>query len=135
METTMQTNVGSLSKATIAILAFGLTCAVSGQPVATARISGTVTTFADKPVPSADVTLVSAFSGTTIAQAKTDADGRFEFTSLKPAVYGLVAKKVNYPCAMSSAINATDGSAIIVPLEMKDWSTCSAAVQFVQKPR
>ena len=36
---------------------------------------------------------------------------------------------------MSSAINATDGSQIIVNLEMKDWSLCSSGVQFTHLNR
>ena len=82
---------------------------------------------AGKPVENAVVTLQSAFGG-KIAETKTGVDGRYEFSELKPSVYGLIAKKKNYPCAMSSAINATDGSQIIVNLEMKDWSLCSSSV-------
>jgi hypothetical protein len=129
----MQSQAGSYVKSAVAALLLALTCAATGQPTA-ARISGTVTAAAGKPVENAVVTLQSAF-GAKIAETKTGVDGRYEFPELKPSVYGLIAKKENYPCAMSSAINATDGSQIIVNLEMKDWSLCSSSVQFTHLDR
>jgi hypothetical protein len=116
----MQSEARSHVKAAVAALLLALTCAATGQPTAAARISGTVTAAAGKPVENAVVTGV---------------DGRYEFPELKPSVYGLIAKKENYPCAMSSAINATDGSQIIVNLEMKDWSLCASSVQFTHLNR
>ncbi len=130
----MQSEARSHVKAAVAALLLALTCAATGQPTAAARISGTVTAAAGKPVENAVVTLQSAF-GAKIAETKTGVDGRYEFPELKPSVYGLIAKKENYPCAMSSAINATDGSQIIVNLEMKDWSLCASSVQFTHLNR
>ena len=122
------------AKSVVAALILALTCAATGQPVPTARISGTVTAAAGKPVENAVVILQSAFGG-KIAETKTGADGRFEFSHVKPAVYGLIAKNPTLLCAISSAINATDGSDIVVNLEMEDWSLCSTALQFTHKNR
>ena len=129
----MQSQAGNFVKSAVAALLLALTCAATGQPTA-ARISGTVTADAGKPVENALVTLQSPFGG-KIAETKTGVDGRYEFSELKPSVYGLIAKKKNYPCAMSSAINASDGAQIVVNLEMKDWSLCSSGVEFTDLDR
>jgi hypothetical protein len=124
----MQAKSRAYAKSFIAASLFVLTCAATGQPPTTARISGTVTALASKPVANAVVTLES-LSGAKVAETKTGADGRYEFRELQPSQYGLVAKTATL-CAISAVVNAGAGSSTIVLLQMTDRTLCSHAIEF-----
>jgi hypothetical protein len=67
---------------------------VPPYPVENTKISG-IFTYQQKPMGAALLRLEDA-SGHSVANGKTDAQGTFEFTSLKPGIYRLRMLKPSY---------------------------------------
>lgn len=99
--------------------------AQTSQP-ARKTITGKVTDALGRPLAGAALELQDS-AGKTVAKAKSDAEGRFTFASVAPAVYAVVAKKPTFKAA-TAIVDVTGQGAKPLTLALQSEAEISMAV-------
>ena len=89
-------------------------------------ITGTVTDALGRPLKDAGLELQSS-AGKVVAKAKSDAEGRFTFAGIAPAVYAIIASKANFKTA-TAIVSVTGQGAKPVVLALQSEAALSMAV-------
>ena len=99
--------------------------ALASKP-ARKTITGTVTDALGRPLAGAGLELQNS-AGKIVAKAKSDAEGRFTFANVAPAVYAIVASKANFKTA-TAIVNVTGQGAKPLVLALQSEAALSMAV-------
>jgi hypothetical protein len=96
---------------TVSLTRFDPLAVIVAPASSTGAIHGTVTWADSSPVNNAPIQLQRA--GATIANATTDAQGRFELTQLAPGSYTIA---IDYECQLTRAVDVTAGGDAMLAL-------------------
>ena len=89
-------------------------------------ITGTVTDALGRPLKDAGLELQNSV-GQVVAKAKSDAEGRFTFANVAPAVYAIIASKATFKTA-TAIVNVTGQGAKPLVLALQSEAALSMAV-------
>jgi outer membrane receptor protein involved in Fe transport len=89
-------------------------------------ITGTVTDALGRPLAGAVVELQNS-AGKVVAKAKSDAEGRFTFSGVAPAVYAIVASKASFKAA-TAIVNVTGQAPKPLTVALQSEAALSLAV-------
>jgi outer membrane receptor protein involved in Fe transport len=101
--------------------------AVKAAPGSADQIQGTIKDALGRPLSGASLVL-KAPDETIIGQTKSDADGRFVFTSVTPGTYAIVAEKTGFQ-ASTAIVTVEAGTAASTTLTMAAQEALEVSVQ------
>ena len=103
------------------------TAAVNAAPGATDEIQGTIKDALGRPLSGASL-ILKLPDETIIGKTKSDADGRFVFSSVKPGIYAVLAEKPGFE-ASTAIVTVEAGSMAATTLTMAAQEALEVSVQ------